>query len=166
MFNIGDKIVYGLSGIYVVEDICKQTVLGNERTYYKLHILNGSASCVYIPVDNEGLVSSMRYPITSTEAQRIISQINEIEPHEWYKDSRKRNDVFREVFESGDHRALISVIKALWNSFESRRAEKKKIYASDENLMRKAQGLLYSEFSLALGIPENEVADYIKSKAE
>ena len=42
-------------------------------------------------------------------------------------------------------------------------AEGKKNYIADENSMHRAEKLIATEFSLVLGIPESEVADFIKN---
>jgi len=39
-----------------------------------------------------------------------------------------------------------------------------KIGQIDENCMKRAESLLYDEFSIALGIPADEVESYIRSR--
>ena len=61
----------------------------------------------------------------------------------------------------GDREGMISVIKAVYENGVKRHEEGKKNYLADENIMRKAEKVIYSELSIVLGIPENEVADFI-----
>ncbi len=164
MFKIGEKIVYGMSGIYTVEDIREETVLGQKRTYYILQSEGNMQSKVFVPVDSETLVASMRRTMSREDAEKIISEVKDIPEAPWQKDSRQRSSQFRAIMESGDPRAVISVIKSLWKNSEARKAEGKKTYMADENSMRKAEKLLYSELSLALGIPEDQVLSYIIEK--
>ncbi len=166
MFKIGEKIVYGMSGIYTLEDIREETVLGSKHTYYILTSDTNAQSKVFVPMDSETLVSSMRKPISKKEAETLIADIKNIPEADWQKDSRKRTMDFRTIMESGDLRSMISVIKALYKSSKARLDEGKKVYMSDENSMKKAEKLLYSELSLALDIPESEMLEYIKERCE
>ncbi len=166
MFKIGEKIIYGVSGIYTLEDIREETVLGVKHTYYILNSDGGNQSKIYVPTDSETLVSAMRKPLSRKEAKALIADIKNIPEAEWHKDSRKRSAEYRTLMESGNPRDIISVIKALYKSAKSRLDEGKKVYMTDENSMRKAEKLLYSELSLALNIPEDDIPSYIKEQCE
>ena len=162
MYNIGDKIVYGMSGLFVVEDIRDEVVLGTKRTYYVLRSASEkSASLSFVPTDNEALVSNMRYPLTPEAAEKFIREIAGIEPAPWLPDTRKRSEKYRELLESGRHENIVAVIKSVREKEESRIAEGKKTFVSDENIMKKAKELLYSELAEALGLPEDQVEQYI-----
>ncbi len=166
MFKKGEKIVYGNNGIYTLEDIREESVLGEKRTYYILNSDGGAQSRVFVPIDSETLVSSMRKPLSKKEAKALIADIKNIPESDWQKDSRKRSAEYRTLMESGNPRDTISVIKALYKSSKSRLDEGKKVYMADEISMKKAEKLLYSELSLALDIPEADVPAYIKEKCE
>lgn len=45
-------------------------------------------------------------------------------------------------------------------------AQGKKITAIDERYLKMAEGSLYAELSIALGIPENEMEAYITNRLE
>ena len=162
MHSIGEKIVYGSSGVMEIVDIREESIGDVARKYYVLREVNStSASHTYVPVDNEKLVGCMHPLLTKEEVMDIISRAEIIPEVEWQKDNRVRSEKFRRIIESGDREGVISLIKTVYGYGLKRKEEGKKNYLADENLMRKAEKLLYAEFSEVLGIPENEVREFI-----
>ena len=162
MHTIGEKIIYGANGVMEIVDVREETIGDVARKYYVLRDLNSvSVSQIFVPVDNDRLVSSMRPLLTKEEAMDMISRIKSIPEAEWKKDNRVRSEKFRHVIETGDREGMISVIKAVYENGVKRHEEGKKNYLADESIMRKAEKVIYSELSIVLGIPENEVANFI-----
>lgn len=158
MYKVGDKVAYGTNGLFTIEDIRDEAVLGEKHTYYVLKSLSGkSESLSFVPVDNESLVSNMRYPLTKQRAESLIEAISDIEPAPWIADTRKRTEKYRELLESGSYENIVSVIKSVQQKEKSRIAEGKKIFISDENIMKKAKAVLYAEISEALNISEGQI---------
>ena len=169
MHKIGDKVVYGSNGVMTVTDIRDETILDVSRKYYVLQPYNvKSASLTYVPTDNEELVAQMRPLLSRDEILSIIHSIDDFPETEWVQNNRMRSEKFKSIMESGDRTKIIAMIGAIYRSGLKRLEEGKKNYLSDENLMHKAEKLLYSEFALVLGISEEEVPDFIakeKSKS-
>lgn len=162
MHCVGEKIVYGSNGIMEIVDIREESMGDTPRKYYVLKDLRSNfSSQTFVPVDNEKLVGTMRPLLTRDEIMDIISRIKIIPEAEWQPDNRVRTEKFRSVIESADTEGIIAVIKAIYASGIKRQAEGKKNYLADENLMRKAERMLYEEFSMVLDIPENEVRNFI-----
>lgn len=162
MHKIGEKVVYGSCGIMRITDIREETVGGVTRKYYVMRdVGEGSSSQTFVPVDNEKLVSTIRPLLTKDEVMDIISRVKSIPETEWKKDNRVRSEQFRNIIESGDREGMVSLIKAIYSNGKKRSESGKKNYLADENFMRKAEHLLYSEFSEVLDIPENEVQTFI-----
>lgn len=162
MREIGERVIYGSNGVMEIVDIREETVGDITRKYYVLRDLNSTqVSHIFVPTDNEKLVSTMRPLLTKEEAMDMIKRIKTIPEAEWKNDNRIRSEKFRKVIESGDRDSVIAVIKAVYENGIKRQEEGKKNYLADENIMRKAEKVIYSELSIVLGIPENEVADFI-----
>ena len=54
MYIIGDKIIYGQTGVCVVEDICEKTLSrNNTKMYYTLRPIYQHNNMIYTPVDND-----------------------------------------------------------------------------------------------------------------
>ena len=162
MHTRGDKIIYGGNGVMEIVDVRDEIIGDVSKKYYVLRDLkSASVSQTFVPVDNDKLVASMRPLLTKKEAMEMISRIKSIPEAEWKKDNRIRSENFRHIIESGDREGMISVIKAVYENGVKRHGEGKKNYLADENIMRKAEKVIYSELSIVLGIPENEVANFI-----
>src|SRR5659263_707363 len=78
-FNVNDLIMYGGSGVCIVEGIGVPDISGidNTKQYYFLKPLYTKDSTIFSPVDNSRVV--MRKLITKEEAQELISKIPDIE---------------------------------------------------------------------------------------
>ena len=167
MHCVGDKIVYGSNGIMEIVDIREESIGDVARRYYVLSDLRVNVSSqTYVPIDNERLVGTMRPLLTKEEIMDIISRIRTIPEAEWNDDNRVRTELFREVIESADTEGMIAIIKAINANAIKRHEQGKKNFLADENLMRKAEKMIFAEFSEVLGIPENEVSGFIEKHSK
>ena len=167
MHKIGEYVLYGGNGVMTVVDIKEECFSGDARSYYVLREVGShSESLTYVPVDNENLVAQMRPLLTGEEILEILHSAKDSPDCEWAKDSRSRADSFRKIIESGDRARMIAMIRTIHNAGLRREEEGKKNFISDENAMHKAQKLLFTEFSLVLGISEEDILDFIKKEIE
>jgi len=169
MHNVGEKIMYGASGLMEIVDVREEMIADAPRKYYVLQELHSrSTSQTFVPVDNKRLVASMRPLLTKSEIEELLSKVkeNRLPPVEWHKDNRMRSEQFKRIIESGDREAILSVIRSVYENGVKRQQEGKKNYLADENLMRKAERLIAVEFSEVLGISEEDVSEYIKKYVE
>lgn len=169
MHKVGEKIMYGATGLMRIVDIREETVLDEARKYYVLEELGArSASKTFVPMDNKKLVSSMRPLLTKEEIEELLTKIKEkrLSGVEWHNDNRMRSEQFKRIIESGDREAIISIIRSVYENGVKRQQEGKKNYLTDENLMRKAERLISVEFAEVLGISEDDVSEYIRKHVE
>ena len=167
MHKIGENVVYGGNGVMTVVDIREERFGDSLRSYYVLREVGAhSESLTFVPTDNEKLVSQMRVLLTKNEIIEVLHSAKNTPDCEWAKDSRSRTECFKRIMESGDRAKIVSMIRTIYNAGLRREDEGKKNFISDENAMHKAEKLLYSEFSLVLGIPEEEVPEFIKEEME
>ena len=167
MHKIGENVVYGSNGVMTIVDIREERFGADLRSYYVLRECGSrSESLTFVPTDNEKLVSQMRPLLTKEEIVAVIRTSRTSPDCEWAKDSRSRTECFRQIMESGDRVKIISMIRTIYNAGIRREDEGKKNFLSDENAMHKAEKLIYSEFSLVLGIPEEEVPAFINAEME
>lgn len=164
MFEIGEYIVYGVKGVCRIEDITHLDISGadKDRLYYVLTPM-ADGGRIYAPTDNQKI--TMRKIITREEADRLIAEIPEIELL-WVPDDKQREAKYKEALNSCDYRIWVSIVKTLYLRKMERNAQGKKITALDERYMRTAENELYSELSLTLEIPKDEMENYIKGKLE
>lgn len=165
MFDVGEYVVYGSKGVCKIVDITRLEMAGadKERLYYVLEQMGDAAGRIYAPTDNQKIV--MRKVISKEAAEQLIQEIPQIELL-WVPDDRQREAAYKEALKSGDYRSWVSIVKTLYYRQRERLAQGKKITALDERYMRVAENELYSELSLTLNIPKENMQDYIKERLE
>ena len=131
--------------------------------YYVLKPVYQNSSVIYVPVENEALVSKMRPVLSREEVDRLIDGMPEI-PTAWEEDPQARKASFDALLRSNECRSLIILIKTLHAQKKRRQADGKALHVSDETFLREAQRLLYDEFAGALEIQPTQVHAYIQSK--
>ncbi len=163
MFEVGEFVVYGSKGVCRIVDISHIDISGadKDRLYYVLSPIGDKNAKIYAPTDN--LKITMRKVISKEEADKLILELPEIELL-WVPDDKQREAKYKEVMRTCDYRAWVSIVKTLYLRKKERTAQGKKITALDERYMKAAENELYGELSLTLGIPREEMEDYIKDK--
>ena len=163
MYEVGDLIVYGRTGICEVTEITtlKMDGVPKDKLYYILRPVHEKHGKVFTPVDNEKIV--MRRVISKEEAEKLIREIPQIEGL-WIGNEKQREEKYRECMKSCNCAEWVRIIKTLYERKVSRLKQGKKITATDERYLRMAEGNLYSELSIALGIPESGMEAYISNK--
>lgn len=160
MYKIGEFVVYGRTGICEVAEITTMKMDGvpKDRLYYILTPCKNKGGKIFTPVDNDKVV--MRPVITKEKAMELLEQIPEIQEL-WIPNDKMRETKYKECLRTCECEDMIRIIKTLYIRKLDRQAQGKKITATDERYLKMAEGSLYSELSLALGIPEEEMEDYI-----
>lgn len=161
MFEKDQLIMCGGHGVCRVVNITGNPVDRRDkvRKYYVLEPLFEKGSTIYMPVDNEKVI--MRRIMTREEAEELTKRVTEIDTV-WIQEEKNREQMYKEAIRTYDCRSLVQIIKTLYLRKQNRLQEGKKVLSSDEQYLRKAEELLYSEMSVALSIPKEEVEKYIK----
>ena len=97
-FSRGDYVVYGTSGICMIEDIrlMKFAMDSEKSTYYVLKPESSDSSVVYVPEKNEKLMSKMREVMTKDEIDSLLLGMKDKEIG-WEKDRRIRSEIFHDI---------------------------------------------------------------------
>lgn len=159
MYSVGDKIVYGESGVCTVEKVAPLAMQGapQDKLYYYLTPLSGTGT-YFTPVDSSAF---MRYVITKDEANALIDSIPEIAPAICNDNRFNHVDAFyKDLFKQHSCEALVSVVKGL----SIRLSEKKTKSSRAEITMKRARDMLHGELSVALDIPLTDVDNYITDR--
>lgn len=160
MFKIGQMIIYGNTGVCVVEKIGPLDPASGtgDRVYYTLSPYYMKESTIYTPVDNQKVI--MRPVLTEEEAEELIAKIPEIEAL-WIADEKKREQNYKDALATADCQELIRVIKAIYPRKQERIAAGKKVTASDERYFNMAEEFLYNELALSLRMTPEQVEEYV-----
>ena len=166
MFEIGGYVIYRSEGVCVVSDIRYENFGGSSKgeKYYILSPLNDRKSTVFVPVENEKLVGMMRGLLSASDIEKMIAELRD-ERLEWIADSRGRGNRFKEILAIGDRRELIVLANTVREKIEATKADGRKPCATDINALRKAEFLLFEEFSATLEIGTvNDISDLLLCK--
>lgn len=165
MLEINSYVMYGDNGVCQIVDRRKEKFAGQFKEYYILKPANNASSTLYVPTDNEHLLSKMRDILTEEEVVSLIKSIAS-ESIDWVDDNRVRQEMYSDIFSRGDRRELLLLIKSLYAHKRERIEEGKKLWTIDENAMKKAERLVYEEFATVLNIQLDEVVPFIMKTVE
>ena len=163
MFAVGTIIVYGLQGVCRIEDITEMRMGDDLRSYYILCPVNDSKSTVYVPVDNENMVSQMRELLTVSDIDAIIDEVKATD-QQWIRNDAERKEFCSTVIKNGNRKEILQLISMLYMHKEEQLNNKKRFQIADDRYLKEAEKLINDEFSYVLGISQDEVAEYIKNK--
>ena len=163
MLQVGSQVVYGIHGVCCIIDVESRRVDRKNVEYFVLEPRDQPGARFYVPTQNQVALSKLRQLLTKEELDALLTS-EATHQDCWVKDENKRKLKYRELINSGDRAALISMIRALHTHKENQLAAGRKFHLCDENFLRDAQKVLSSEFSLVLGIPVSEVGSYIEAR--
>lgn len=165
MFNIGDTVLYGATGVYKIDALTEKEIFGEKKAYYVLKPHSQEKSSVFVPADNENLLNKMRKILSKEEIFEIIDTVSKHDDM-WVENEPARRELFSSIIHSGNRMQVMLLIRTLYNAQKKRRAEGKRLHLMDERFMTEAERLLYDEFSAVLGISQGEVVPFIISRLE
>ena len=161
MFEKGDYIIYGSTGVRRVEAIGTPKGISSadpRRQYYTLIPVYG-AGTIYIPVDSS---VSMRPILSKEEAEELVRRIPEIREDACSNsDQRMLASQYQAFIRSHRCEDLIQLIKSIYCKSQTMQRNGKRTGMTDRQYMKKAEDLLHGELSISLGIPIEEVPAYI-----
>lgn len=161
-FNKGEHVLYGKTGVCLIEDIKKCAFLKKDMLYYILKPVTSKSSTVYVPVDSD-LTKDMRPIITEEEIESLLCDVKGKEI-EWIEDKQKRLESFNSILSEGNRQKIILLIRCLYLKKQEKLLLKKNICIADENILKTAEKLINEEFSFSIGCPEKDVGRYIRLK--
>lgn len=164
MFEIGDLVMYGSEGACRVEDIkpLEMSGVADGQLYYTLQPLMRDGT-IYTPVAGKVF---MRPVISREQALQLIDSIPDIKAQAFISSSmRELNEYYQSAFSSHDCADLIELIMNVYVKRQTL-GQGKKLGQTDEKYMKRAEELLYGEFSIALDIPRDDVQHYIYNRVQ
>lgn len=160
MFEKGEYIIYGRSGICRIEDITHLSISGadRKRLYYVLSPLNIKGNRVYFPVDKKDV--NARKVITEQEAWALLDEIPNIEEI-GVTNEKLREESYKQALNSCDYRQWVAVIKTLRQRKKTRLSQGKKVGATDERYLKMAEDALYGELAFVMGKNRTDMEPFI-----
>lgn len=160
MFQVNDWIVYGTSGVYCVvnTDLPDPTGAEKDRRYYELQAAKQKCR-TYIPMDTP---IRMRPVISKDQAEEIINKIPELDValcSERGKNAAEK--YYRELLQNSDCETIVGIVHCLSQRRRDLLKAGRHMSYTEEKYLRRGRDLLDSEFSIALGIPEDQVQSFV-----
>lgn len=162
MYQTGDYIMYGNTGVYRVEEIGKPEYLSDSDTlYYKLSPVYDT-EVIYTPVDTKAF---MRPVMSKEQAEKLIDRIPEIpeticDNH----DIKMLNERYRACLNTHENDDLVRLIKSVYMKNKRSIKAGRHMGQTDQQYMKRAEKMLYGELAVVLGMEFNQIQPYIKRR--
>lgn len=161
MFNVNDIVFYADFGLCHILEIEERTFKDEVKQYYVLKPISDCASLstnISVSVDTPRVLRK----VASKEATlEIINKLPDIE-QTWISSYRKREQFYKEKIENGDLWSFALVINYIYKEKVRYLAEKRPFPSKDYQYLTKAEMYFNQEVGYIMGIPQNEVTDYVK----
>lgn len=166
MFQPGELLVYGTTGVCRVEEITTPDITRADRgrCYYLLKPLYQDG-VIYAPVDSDKV--PIRPVISREEAEALIDLIPSIRAEACRAPTLQvLAQHYQSAVRSHDCKELLELMMSIYAKQRQAEAQKRRLGMVDERYMKQAERLLYGELSAALNIPYEDVQPYIARRVE
>lgn len=164
MLQVGQKVIYGNYGVcHVTEvDACMSGVEG--RRYYVLESGSERKGRVFLPMDHEELVRPL---MSKEEVLDLIRNSDTIEIDS-FRDNNQRymEDHFKKLLKTKDQACAMQVAKTMHMRIQEQINRGGTPSATYVRLLDQAEEQIEDEFSEVLGIPRDEIRDFIAKQIE
>ena len=140
-YRKGEYVRYACNGVCLVDDIRLDVPAGKgtPKEFYILKPVSNPASTIFVPTGSPALVEKMaRLP--------------------------NREELDQLIVKACDLRELICLVVCISRRKRSLLATGKKLGASDETLLQRAEGLIANQVSFVLQVEDSQVGTYIREK--
>ncbi len=165
MFKVCDKVFYGAHGVCEILEIKSCSIAGEVKEYYILKPVYQPHSTLYVPVTNQALTSKMHPLLSREEIEELINTMPQEETL-WLEDDTLRKETYNKILAGGERKKIVQIIKTLYLEQSIRHSLGKRLRQSDEQILGRAEDLLYHEFALVLNISPDQVLPLLQRKIE
>lgn len=154
MFKVGDKIVYPMHGVGLIESIEKKEVLGHRSEFYIIKIVNNGMK-VMIPVKSSGTTVGIRGIISKNEVKKVLDVLK--------KGETKIEDDWKLRYENNVNKVktgnILEVAEVARDLF--RRGREKELSIMERKLYESAYNLIIHEVAMAKNVDIEEAGNVI-----
>lgn len=163
MYQIGERVVYGVHGVCCVTDLEDRVIDRKKVTYLVLEPIGQGGARFLVPTHNAAAMAKLRKMLTAEELDALM--ISEaVRADGWVKDESARKNLYRELIGSGDREKLMQMVSTLYRHKAQQAAAGKKVHLCDDNFLRDAEKLLISEISIVMNLEPDAAKKYIREK--
>lgn len=159
----GQYVVYGTNGICLVDDITEMAFPtgGERKTYFLLRPCADAGSVIYIPHDNEALLSRLRPTLTKPQAEELLAGPVQVKI-EWIEDRKQRVLALREYLAENNPYSLLPLIRCLCHKRDELTAKNKKFSNADREALDSALHSVCNELCFATDLEADEIIEKLK----
>lgn len=161
MYQIGDKVIYGVHGVCIIADQEKRLVDRRNLTYLALEPVGQEGSRYFVPTHNEAAMRKIRDVLTREELETLIRS-EQVHTDCWVRDENQRKQLYRELIGSADRSGLMRMVSTLYRHKASQNAAGRKCHLCDENFLKEAERLLVGEIAMVMDLGPDEAIQYIR----
>lgn len=160
MYIVGELVLYGVHGVCKIIEQQVQKIDRKNVEYFVLEPVLQPGTRFFVPSQNEAALAKLRPILSRPEVDELLASCAGMEAH-WIEDENRRKLYYKELINSGDRAAMISVLRGLREHKMLQMESGKKFHITDANFMRDAEKIIYSELSIVLEIPYDQAEQYI-----
>ena len=168
MFEVNEKVVYGVVGVCEIEQIGRPPIKGIDKDYYFLQPVYDTKGIIYSPVENNKVMIRSIYdtkgiiysPVENNKVmiRSIIGKDTCIKLIDRAKNCKKDEALnekihpsrYDEMVKSQDVIQLMHLVRALFNIKNDRAKELRRMKSADNRMLATARKLLYGEIAAAM----------------
>lgn len=155
MYSIGEVVLYGSNGVCEITEITTKKIGKDSIEYYVLKPVCSDSSTLFVPTQNEMLVSRMRVVLSSDEIKDILSQKTDNEI--WIDNKAERCEKIKEIISGGDCMKLVELIRRMHFHSKLQLKKGRRLHITDERFLKEAEKMVCDEVSVVLHIDRNDV---------
>ena len=150
MFQIGDKVLYPMQGVGVIEAIEEKEVLGKNKLYYTLNMPQSNMQ-IMIPIERAATLG-IRQIVEPDILENVLTDfhLGNTDPI-IYEDRRYCRDLNKSKIKTGDIYEGTEIIRDLM-----RKSQRNKLGAEDTNMLNNARRMFISEVMQVKGIGQEQ----------
>ncbi len=166
-YRKGEYVRYACNGVCLVDDVRLDRLANKEapKEFYILKPVSNPASTIFVPTGSPMLVSKMSRLPDREELDKLILSTKGIQ-FPWIEDRKVRLAQFQAIVKECDLRDLLCLALCIRQRKRSLSAEGKKLGASDEGVLQRAEALIENQVGFVLQVSGEQVGPYIRSKLE
>ncbi|MBE6036195.1 MAG: hypothetical protein E7223_01025 [Clostridiales bacterium] len=164
MFNIGDLVIYGSTGVCKVEDLTRPAFPGApaDRLYYTLAPVYQSG-VIYAPVDTKAF---MRAVISPEELDALLRELPTLHPEGYFNSSVQLLCAhYEQALKEYTCRDLVVLLRSIRAKKIAMEQQNRRLGQIDARYMKRAEDLLYGELAVVLQIAPGKVPAYLAAHA-
>jgi CarD family transcriptional regulator len=157
-FQKDEYVFYASGGICKILDIQYAPLEGMpaDREYYVMRSIHDKSGMIYVPKDNENIFIR---PLLSAEcAESLLAGISQVLPI-IEENGKLLRSKYLEAMQKHDPSEWVRIIKTAYHRKKEFPDRIQRLSEGERDLVARAKCFLYTELSLALDVPEKEMAE-------